>query len=370
MSRLTLVRRLCALALAALVLPFAAAPGDAADRDRWDTRVFSLVPSPGYPAYVFAHPNGRVYAATYAALTGGSTASRVFEWTSGGTLLRSWTVPGQDLDHDPGVQVANADARGRLILLEHSTGKVMTLDIATGRFRTQAVIPDIPVCAKAAGAPCSPNTLDSPAIPNYATWGPDGALYLSDYGQAVIWRLPPRGGAPRIWFASKALDAFEFATTGLVYVPSQRAMLIGQQTVANLLANPLSGRLYRLPVKANGEPGQLSTLWRSRAGELPDGFGVARSGRIYVANVGLSNQLVVLSPEGRELERFPKTPLSGNNGSPIPFDGPSNATFAGTRVLVANQSPIFGDASHHAILDVEVGEPGMGSFIPRRSRLR
>jgi len=111
-------------------------------------------------------------------------------------------------------------------------------------------------------------------------------------------------------------------------------------------------------------------LWRSRIGELPDGFGIARSGRIYVANVGLSNQLVELSPDGRELDRFPKVPMLGDNGSPVPFDGPSSATFLGTRVLVANQSPLLGTASHHVVLDVEVGEEGAPAHVPRRSRLR
>ena len=66
-----------------------------------------------------------------------------------------------------------------------------------------------------------------------------------------------------------------------------------------------------------------------------------------------------------ELERFPAAPVTGDNGSPIPFDTPSNATFLGTRVLVANQS-FTGDRSHHAILDVEVGERGRTPYLPRQ----
>jgi hypothetical protein len=34
-------------------------------------------------------------------------------------------------------------------------------------------------------------------------------------------------------------------------------------------------------------------------------------------------------------------------------------------VLVANQSAVAGDASHQAILDVEVGEPGLPAYLPR-----
>ncbi|WP_332644836.1 SMP-30/gluconolactonase/LRE family protein [Aeromicrobium sp.] len=347
-----------------------AVPGAAASgtRDKWDTRVFSNVPYPGTPAYVFVHTNGRVYAGTYDA--GTKTPSRVFEWTSGGTLLRSWTVPGQDLAHHPGIQVANQDARGRLVLLEKSTSAVMTLDLKTGRFKRQATLPDLPLCSTKV-TPCSPNSSDSKAIPNYAAWGPDGALYITDYGQAVIWRLPATGGTPKVWFGSKALDnVLGFGTTGLVYQPSSKSFLITQQTVGSLLANAPSGRLYALPISAGGKPGTLKTLWTSRPAELPDGFGIGRSGKIYVANVGPLNQLVVLSPTGKELERFPKFPLTGANGSPVPFDGASNATFLGTRVLVANQSPISKKRAHHVILDVEVGERGIPNYLPKGSTLR
>ena len=64
--------------------------------------------------------------------------------------------------------------------------------------------------------------------------------------------------------------------------------------------------------------------------ELPDGFGIARSGNIYRSLLG-TNQIVKLDGNGAELARFPQMPITGDNGSPIPFDGPSNATFLGTR---------------------------------------
>lgn len=83
--------RLLALLLAGTLLgalpsasPTASAkPGD----EKWKTRVFSLVPSPGYPAYVHKHTNGRVYAASYVA--GDRQRSRVFEWGRGAGPARS-----------------------------------------------------------------------------------------------------------------------------------------------------------------------------------------------------------------------------------------------------------------------------------------
>jgi len=334
--------------LLALVLALVPGGVSAGDREEWDTRVFAKVGSPGFPAYVYAHPNGRVYAGTYTNLLGDELKARVREWTASGTLLRSWTVPGQDLTVDRGVQVANSDARGRLVLLEKSTRSVLTLNLKTGRFVRQAQLPE-------------------GSIPNYATWGPRGALFVSDYAQPVIWRIPADGGKPKEWFRSPKLASLEFGTTGLVFQPGRRAFLIAQQTTADPL-DLLRGHLYRLPVKDDGSPGLLRTLWSSLPMELPDGFGVARSGNIYLSLLG-TNQIVKLDGRGNELFRFPQLPLTGDNGSPVPFDGPSNATFLGTRILVANQSPILGNTSHHVILDVEVDERGAPAYIPDRSTL-
>lgn len=337
-----------------------------AGRERWHTRVFARVPKPGYPAFVYAHPNGRVYAGTYNNPAGDRIRSRVLEWTADGTLQRSWTVPGQDLETAHGVQVATSDARGRLVLLEKSTAQALTLDPRTGRFTRYATFADLPVCLPGETVGCSPNLVDRPASPNFAAWGPRGELYVTDYGQAVIWRVPPGGGAARVWLADRRLDGVEFGTTGLLLAPNRRALLVAQQTSMGLgEANPASGKLYRIPIR-DGRPAGLRLLWESLPGELPDGFGIGRSGRIYVANAGLTAQLVVLDPSGTELERFPEAPLTGDNGSDIAFDTPSSATFLGRRVLVANQS-FLGTGENHAVLDVMVGERGAPVFVPRNA---
>ena len=339
--------------------------GAASERERWHTRVFSKVGAPGYPAYVHVHTNGRVYAGTYTNPQGDSTPSLVREWSRDGTLQRTWSVPGQDLSQDHGVQVATQDRRGRLVLLEKSTARVMTLNPRNGRFRTWAKLPDLPTCSSGE-EPCSPNVSDSPAIPNFATWGRRGALYVTDYGQAVIWKISRHRQVPRPWFTSEQLDGTDFGTTGIVYRPGKRDLLIAQQSTATDGTAPTNGKLYRLPVRRSGKPGTLRTEWTSLPTDLPDGFGIARSGRIYIANAGLTNQLVVLNRKFEEVDRFPDSPGGGENGSPIPFDTPSSATFLGRRVMVANQS-YFGTTDHHAILDVYVGERGRPPFLPRRA---
>ncbi len=356
-----LVGAIAALAAVASVLAPTAEAG--AGRERWDTRVFSKVPRPGYPAFVYAHPDGRLYGGTYTNPQGDTERSRVFEWTRRGALTRSWTVPGQHLDEDHGVQVATSDAAGRLVLLEKSTSRVMRLDTRTGHFSTYSRLRDLPTCPPGTepDGTCSPNVDDYPAIPNYAAWGRHGELYVTDYGQAVIWRIPPGGGKAEPWYADAQLDGSEFGTAGLLLAPNHRALLITQQSQAQ---DPTAtqGKLFRLPIR-HGKGTELKLLWTSQPSDLPDGFGIGRSGRIYIANAGLTNQLVVLSPKGEELERFPETPGTGENGSPVPFDTPSSATFLGRRVMVANQS-FTGDTSHHVILGVYVGERGKPVFIP------
>lgn len=342
------MRRLLPALLLALPLAAPVAPAPAATPEKWETQVFALVPEPGFPAYVHAHTNGRVYAGSYVD-SGSTVRSRVWEWRGDGTLLRSWPVPG-DVSVDHGVQVAHQTRDGRLVLLETSRRAVMTLDVRTGRFERVATLP--------AGA-----------VPNYATWGPKGELLVTDYADGVIWRVPPGGGRPTRWFESAALSgAAGFGTTGIRYRPGSSDVLITQQTVTDGSDLPTNGALFRLPVTATGRPGTLETLWTSRPGDLPDGFGIGRSGHIYVALAGLSNQLVELTPEGEEVARFPEVPLTGDNGSPVPFDTPCSATFRGRRVLVANQSAIAGDASHQAILEVYVGERGRAPYLPRTAR--
>ena len=154
------MRRALLLLLALALVGFTPAPAAVAAPPRWTTTVFAKVPAPGYPAYVHVHTNGRVYAGTYAAVEAG-TPSRVLEWSRKGTLLRSWEVPGQRVGAEHGVQVANQTRSGRLVVLDTSTSTVRTLDLRTGRWRTVAHLPG--------------------AVPNYATWGPGGALFVTDY---------------------------------------------------------------------------------------------------------------------------------------------------------------------------------------------
>ena len=187
---------------------------------------------------------------------------------------------------------------------------------------------------------------------------------MSDYLQGVVWRVPPGGGEAGVWLSDRRLDGGEFGTTGLALAADRRTLLIAQGSSAGLgEPNPTTGKIYATEIQPDGSPGRLRQLWESGPADLPDGFAIARSGKLYVPLAGAANQIAVVAPDGTELERFPSAPGDGDNGSPVPFDTPSSARFLGTRLIVANQS-FTGNRDNQALLDVETGEPGLPELIP------
>ena len=359
------MRRAALIALALLASLLAAAPTAGAQRARFDTRVLAKVPRPGFPAMAYVHPNGRVYVGTYVNPAGDSSRSRVLEYEPSGTLLRSWTVQGQDLSKDHGVQVATSDSKGRLVLLDRTPARALLLDRATGKFVQYATFPNLTPCLPLQQpSGCSQTLEDRDPMANYGVWGPDGSLYVSDYLQAVVWRVPPGGGEAGVWLSDRRLDGGEFGTTGLALGADRRTLLIGQGSSAGLgEPNPTTGKIYATEIQPDGSAGAMRLLWESGPADLPDGFTIARSGKLYVPLAGAANQIAVVAPDGTELERFPSSAGDGNNGSPVPFDTPSSARFLGTRLIVANQS-FTGNRDNQAVLDVETGEAGLPELIP------
>lgn len=362
-------RQLAAAAIAAIFLLASAAGADAAGRARFDTDLLARIPAPGFPALGYVHPDGHIYEGTYVNANAVGSPSRIFEFTGEGTLLRSFTVPGQNLTGEQGVQVTTSDAKGNLVLLDKTPARALKLDRLTGSFTQYATFADLKPCAAGQTGPdCSPTMDDAPAVPNYGAWGPDGSLYVTDFRQAVIWRVPPGGGAAVVWLADRRLDGGEFGTTGLLLGADRRTLYVGQGSGAGLggSLNAAAGGIYTVAITPTGAPGALQQIYESRAGDLPDGFAIAASGRLYVPLVGLPAQIAVLAADGHEQERFPSAAGSGDNGSPVPFDSPSSARFLGTRLIVANQSALAGTPANQALLDVEAGETGLPELIPGR----
>jgi hypothetical protein len=206
-------------------------------------------------------------------------------------------------------------------------------------------------------------------MPDYAAWGPDGSLYVTDYQQAVIWRVPPGGGTSQVWLADRRLDGVIFGTAGITLMPDHRTLVFDQASNPTFGGgNPTTGKLYAVPIQPDGRPGPLRRLWESGPAEAPDGFALARSGDIYMALVGVSNQVVELSPTGHQIARFGQA-LTGDNGSAVPFDSPSGVAFLGTKLIIANQSYFADNPANQALLALETGEEGQPVYVPARAGL-
>lgn len=350
--------RTCLLsAVCALALP-ATATG------RLAVSVFAHVPAPGYPANALVAADGTVYAGTFKSFTASSDngPSKVFAFSPSGQLERSYTITGQTPGSAHGVQVAATDRAGTLYLLDQDPARVLKLDPRTGRQSTWATFSSVPACA--GGQPkgaCTDGSGGSAPEPDFAAWGPDGSLYVTDFNQALIWRIPPTGGAAKVWLTDPSFNGIVAGPAGIQLLSDGHTLMFDTGAGG---ANPTTGKLYTVPIEGNGQPGPLRQVWESGPAEAPDGFAVARSGNVYVALVGpFANAVVELSPQGQEIARVPANPLA-NAVLPVPFDAPGSVTFDGDNVLVANQSTFAGNTANMALLEIAVGEPGLPLSAP------
>ena len=364
------MRRAALLVAALAALVAAVAPAAAGARAKYDVRLLAKVPLPGQPALALVAPDRTIYVGTFTNSAGTANGpSKVFAYTPAGKLKRTYVVKGQDANADNGVQVAAIDAKGALYLLDQHPARVVKLNPRTGRQSTYATFKDVPVCPPGGvGNECSETVLDNPPEPDYAAWGRDGGLYVTDYTQGLIWRVPPGGGVGHVWFTDEELDGLQFGPAGIVLMPDHRTLMVDTSAGGPTSPNPTTGKLYTLPIDVDGTPGDLHQLYESGPKEAPDGFALARSGNVYMALVGpQTNQLVVISPKGSEIARISHSAKSGNDA---PFDEPSSVSFDGSRMIVTNDAYFSGDPSHFAIFDVYAGEPGQPVFVPFRKKPR
>jgi streptogramin lyase len=353
-------RALLGAALALLAL----APA-AAGRERFDVRLLARVPAPGQPALALVARDRTIYEGTFTNSSGTPNGpSKVFAYSPGGRLLRTYTVRGQDPNADNGVQVAAEDADGKLYLLDQHPARVIQLNPRTGEQKQYGIFKDVPPCPpRGVGNECSDTVMDNPPEPDYAAWDPDGSLYVTDYQQGLIWRVPPRGGLAHVWFTDPQIDGAQFGPAGIMLMPDHRTLMLATSSGGVLGPSPTTGELYTLPIEPNGTPGRLRTIYESGSAEAPDGFALAKSGNVYLALVGPNvNKLAVIAPDGHEIAR-----ISHEASGPrdVPFDEPASVWFDGRRLIVANDAFFSGDPSHFALFDVYAGEQGRPVFIPR-----
>ena len=176
---------------------------------------------------------------------------------------------------------------------------------------------------------------------------------ISPCAIATIWRVPPGGGTPQIWFQSAALDT-PFAANGMRLDPSgKRAYFSVTFDAAN------RGFIYTLPLVAQPSPSDLRLFHQYDPGAGPDGIAFGKSGKLYVALAGY-NQISVLRPDGTEEARYSGPAANPSNpSSPLPWANPSAIAFDDkTRSLLVNNHAIFfpNPAPLFAVFDVFVDD--------------
>jgi sugar lactone lactonase YvrE len=336
-------------------------------RDRYDVKLLAHVPPPGYPALSYVAPDRSIYVSTFIGPNSSNAPAEVFKYKPDGTFVDSYTISGETGSQN-GVQVAAMDARGLLYLLDQDPPRIVTLNPITREQRTYATFKDVPPCVPpGSGGDCSDTTMDNPPEPDYAAWGTDGSLYVTDYVQGLIWRVPPGGGEAHVWFTSPQIDGTQFGPAGIVLMPDLHTLMFSTSAGPVIGPNPTTGKLYTIPIQPNGKPGPLKQLWESGPTQGPDGFALARSGNVYLALVGPNaNQLVVLSPTGKLIASITHDGTSGPGD--VPFDSPSSVSFDGDRMIVTNDAYFTGDTTHFAIFDVFAGEQGQPIYVPPASK--
>jgi sugar lactone lactonase YvrE len=332
-----------------------------------DTRVFAQVGEPGHPDPIAVDHNRTVYVGSltsFSEMTAGrndtNAPSEVWAFGPDGRLLRSYRIAGQALDEDHALTGIALDAEGRLYINDTNPARVIRLDPSTGSQAEYARFRDVPPCFPGRTGDCSAETLDRDSLPNGAAFAPDGSLFVTDYRQGLIWRVPRGGGRPEVWFTDPQLASTPFALNGIRFLPDRSSLMFVQTNT-----NTPSGRLYTLQVRADGSPGGLALLYETQPFDGPDSFAVAKSGNVYLALAG-SNQLVKLSPTGQELARVSGPGRRGDEE--IPFDSPADVAFLGERILVSNSAFLTNDPSTWAVFDVFAGERGASLVRPRMTR--
>ncbi len=360
------LRIVAALAMCAGVAVSVASTSTAADRAPLDVRLFARVPNPGQPEPIAIGPHRRrIFVGTNQQGKGeADVPSKVFVYSRHGRLLRDIELRRQDLSDDHGIQGLAFDSHRHLYALDRSaTPRVVRIGLRSGRQRDYATFRDVPPCTEPGQRGCSATAADSEPAPDYPAFDAGGRLYVTDLQQALIWRVPARGGEARVWLTDPRLENL-FGPNGIQLLSLHRILFACSATSPST-GDPTSGALFTARIRPDGSAGPLHLFWRSRPLDGPDGFAVARSGRVYVA-LAVANQILVLSPTGEELARVPATP-AGNAMMEVPFDGPASAAFLGRRLLITNQtSPVAGSGNpdHWAVLDLFAGERGLPLYRP------
>jgi sugar lactone lactonase YvrE len=320
-----------------------------------------LAPSPGYPEGIVIVGDDVFVTGPATFGTAGLPASQVLVFDkSTGAAKPSIPIAGEDTSVEHALSCVASDASGRLYVLSTQLGVVRLSPSASGWVQDiySPALPDLPSCRLFGPTPCAPTLFEAGPLANDLAFDAAGNLYITDSYQATIYKVPPGGGAPQIWFQSGLFEGVptQIGLNGLRVSPDQSKIFV---TVTLPLASPLNGTLYSIPLVTSPKACDLRLEHVFGVLDGPDGIAFGANGDLFVSLAG-TNSIGVLGPN-----KFEKTRFLGPKGSAIPFDGPANIAFEGNgSILVTNHATLSKNTAHFAVLEVAAGDDGAPLFEP------
>ena len=304
-----------------------------------DSQIFATVPSPpGFPEGVAVNGD-RVYVSGPAQFGYFVQPSVLAYDINTGALVAEYPILGQN-PNLPQAAAGIAFGKNDMVYVADLQQGVIRFDVDQpgGPQEVYApAVPDLPTCASApAGTPCSLTAINRPPLPNELVFDKQGNLYLTDSMQATIWRIPPGGGQPEIWFQSPAMD-MDFGPNGARVSPK------GDKLYVALSFNQFGiGGIYTIPLVDAPAASDLQLFHLYNPGDIADGIAFGKSGKLYVALAGTS-QISVLRPDGTEEARYSGPARNpADESQPLPWANPSAIAFDDkTRSLLVTNHAIF-----------------------------
>jgi DNA-binding beta-propeller fold protein YncE len=331
-----------------LLSAFGPVGGAQAARSIGDTRVFATVPDPGQPAGIAM--DGRQVLVSTAGLLQFTNVPRLFVYDQSGGLVASHAIPPMNPQGMALMGVA-ADAAGRAYVVDMN-GRIVRIDPASGAQDVYATFP-----GSFGGLTTMPFDI---------VFDRNGFAYVTDQNLAAIWRIPPGGGTPQLWFQDPRLFGYLFGAAGIRVDPAGKHLYFSV-AVSEYPTTPAAGMVYRLPLVDHPSAAQLQEVFRYPPRSMPFGIAFGATGKLYVALAG-ANQISILQPDPtaamQEQSRFPSA--AENARRSVPYDNPLGLAFNGRGALLVTNSNVFAvpDASHWAVLDAFVADKGAPLATP------
>ncbi|GHP18079.1 hypothetical protein RN2511_028150 [Rhodococcus sp. NKCM2511] len=341
---------------AVVTAPGVAAEPLAGSLDYGQTRDIAVVPLPGQPEGMAVDPeDGSIWSGSNRP----NSSADVWHWDADGRLLATYSLTDR-VAAEHGVNGIALDGDGRVYALDYSGARAVRIDPATGKQSVYATFANLPTCSGAVGIACEPSPIDRPAWPNWATFAPDGTMYVSDLNQATIWKVPAGGGAAEIWYQNADFASI-YGVNGMQFDAAGRLNFVVTMSLVPRVESFGRGVVHRLSVMPDGAPGELETVAVASQG---DGLAIGSSGRIYlpIANP-LYNALEVVDPDTRSVVASLPTPVESITRS-IPYSTPASVAFRGTSLIVSNHGLLAIDPHQWAILELGVEETGLPLHYP------